>query len=91
MKKSRNGTRLWNKNEKISLRNDEEKSPHIDNFGKEHIKSDAVTLSKFDKKTHPNIIKDDKESKDPGRKNSSFNTFKKINWTDIEIIFRSHI
>ena len=25
MKKSRNGTRLWNKNEKISLRNDEEK------------------------------------------------------------------
>ena len=62
-----------------SMENDEEKSPEVDNFVKDNVKSDAVTLTKFEKKTHPNIIKDDKESKDPGRKNSSFNTFKKIN------------
>ena len=59
--------------------NEEEKSPEVDDFDKESIKSDAVTLSKFDKKKHPNIIKAGKKSKESGRKSSSFNTFEKKN------------
>ena len=62
-----------------SRENDEEKSPEVDNFVKDNVKSDAVTLTKFEKKTHPNILRDDKESTESGRKNFKFDTFKKIN------------
>ena len=57
--------------------NGEQKSSDYENITEEDIKNDAVKLSKFEKKTHPNFITTNKENKDSVGRMPRFDHFRK--------------